>query len=162
MRSWSSCQHLIFYDTKKVRTFLYHKTLRRDAHCILICFQQDDKPGYVVERSSIQSQRCRQARATYLKRDGPPHCFYSVLLRMGFTWPLLLPTGRQSLTLPFHPYVSTADAVYLCCTGLGVASTGRYPASCPVKPGLSSPASFRNLQPRPSVLLEHCLLFYHG
>ena len=31
-------------------------------------------------------------------------------------------------------------AVYFCCTGLGVASTGRYPASCPVKPGLSSPA----------------------
>ena len=30
-------------------------------------------------------------------------------------------------------------AVYLCCTGLGVTSTGRYPASCPVKPGLSSP-----------------------
>ena len=34
-------------------------------------------------------------------------------------------------------------AVYFCCTGLGVASTGRYPASCPVKPGLSSPAAFR-------------------
>ena len=31
-------------------------------------------------------------------------------------------------------------AVYFCCTGLGVASTGRYPASCPVKPGLSSSA----------------------
>ena len=25
-----------------------------------------------------------------------------------------------------------------CCTFLGVTSTGRYPASCPVKPGLSS------------------------
>ena len=44
-------------------------------------------------------------------------------------------------------------AVYFCCTGLGVASTGRYPASCPVKPGLSSSATFRHLQPRPSVLL---------
>ncbi len=31
-------------------------------------------------------------------------------------------------------------AVIFCCTGLGVASTGRYPASCPMKPGLSSPA----------------------
>ena len=30
-----------------------------------------------------------------------------------------------------------------CCTFLGVASTRRYLASCPVKPGLSSPASFR-------------------
>ena len=31
-------------------------------------------------------------------------------------------------------------AVYLCCTSLGVTSTRRYLASCPVKPGLSSPA----------------------
>ena len=36
-----------------------------------------------------------------------------------------------------------ANAVYFCCTGLGVASTGRYPASCPVKPGLSSSEPFR-------------------
>ena len=35
--------------------------------------------------------------------------------------------------------ITFAMAVYFCCTGLGVASTGRYPASCPVKPGLSSP-----------------------
>ena len=34
-------------------------------------------------------------------------------------------------------------AVYFCCTVLGVASTRRYLASCPVKPGLSSPAAFR-------------------
>ena len=27
---------------------------------------------------------------------------------------------------------------YFCCTFLGVTSTGRYPASCPMKPGLSS------------------------
>ena len=36
-----------------------------------------------------------------------------------------------------------AMAVYFCCTGLGVTSTGRYPASCPVKPGLSSSVPFR-------------------
>ena len=35
------------------------------------------------------------------------------------------------------------SAVYFCCTGLGVTSTGRYPASCPLKPGLSSSAPFR-------------------
>ena len=45
-------------------------------------------------------------------------------------------------------------AVYLCCTGLGVTSTGRYPASCPMKPGLSSSAAFRHLPPRLSVLLS--------
>ena len=39
-----------------------------------------------------------------------------------------------------HPSTLTSIklAVYFCCTILGVASTGRYPASCPVKPGLSS------------------------
>ena len=49
---------------------------------------------------------------------------------------------------------ASARAVYFCCTGLGVTSTGRYPASCPVKPGLSSSAAFRHLQPRLSVLLN--------
>ena len=49
--------------------------------------------------------------------------------------------------------IAFAMAVYFCCTGLGVASTGRYPASCPVKPGLSSPAAFRHMQLRLSVLL---------
>ena len=39
---------------------------------------------------------------------------------------------------------SASEAVYFCCTGLGVTSTGRYPASCPVKPGLSSSAAFRS------------------
>ena len=38
---------------------------------------------------------------------------------------------------------SASEAVYFCCTGLGVTSTGRYPASCPLKPGLSSSAPFR-------------------
>ena len=36
-----------------------------------------------------------------------------------------------------------ANAVYLCCTILGVTSTRRYLASCPAKPGLSSPMPFR-------------------
>ena len=49
---------------------------------------------------------------------------------------------------------TSVRAVYFCCTGLGVTSTGRYPASCPVKPGLSSSAAFRHLQPRLSVLLN--------
>ena len=50
--------------------------------------------------------------------------------------------------------IAFAMAVYFCCTGLGVASTGRYPASCPMKPGLSSSAAFRHLHPRLSVLLN--------
>ena len=50
-----------------------------------------------------------------------------------------------------------AQAVYFCCTGLGVTSTGRYPASCPAKPGLSSSAAFRHMHPRLSVLLNTVL-----
>ena len=36
-----------------------------------------------------------------------------VLLRMGFTWLRLLPAGRQSLTLPFHPYRHKAGGISL-------------------------------------------------
>jgi len=59
-----------------------------------------------------------------------------VLLRMEFTCaPSVTSRAVVSYTaispLPFR-------AVYFCCTGLWVTSTGRYPASYPVKPGLSS------------------------
>ncbi len=57
--------------------------------------------------------------------------------------------------------VSGKAAVYFCCTVLGVASTRRYLASCPVKPGLSSPAAFRRLQLRPFILLR-VVLVYHN
>ena len=58
----------------------------------------------------------------------------------------------------FPPLPLKTVAVYFCCTGLGVTSTGRYPASCPMKPGLSSPAVFRHLQPRSFVLLNRSLI----
>ena len=80
---------------------------------------------------------------------------YSVLLQVGFTQPYMLPYRRWSLKPPFHPYQcrQTTLAVYFCCTSLGVASTGRYPALCPAKLGLSSPIVFPHSQARPSVLL---------
>ena len=52
-------------------------------------------------------------------------------------------------------------AVYFCCTVLGVASTRRYLASCPVKPGLSSPDPFRSCQPRLFILLITRGSVYH-
>ena len=66
---------------------------------------------------------------------------------------------REILPAIFLP--SSAAAVYFCCTGLGVASTGCYPASCPVKPGLSSSAAFRPAQPRSSVLLNTVFDYIH-
>lgn len=80
--------------------------------------------------------------------------FDSVLLRVRFTWHFLLPENRWALTPPFHPY-RPQPAVYLCCTVFGVASTGRYPAPCPMKPGLSSLAPFRDLQARPCIRLTY-------
>ena len=61
-------------------------------------------------------------------------------------------TARKCVPADAFPF--SIAAVYFCCTGLGVTSTGRYPASCPAKPGLSSSAAFRHLQPRLSVLLD--------
>ena len=75
--------------------------------------------------------------------------------------PACYQTGGSLLHCPSTLAVMHDMAVvYFCCTFLGVASTGRYPASCPVKPGLSSPAVFRHLQPRSSVLLIITFLFF--
>jgi len=88
------------------------------------------------------------------KHDGPPYCFLFVLLRVGFTQPLTLPQERWSLTPPFHPYRHSRRFLF-CCTGLRVAPTGRYPAPCPVEPGLSSPKRARS-----SVLLGSILAHF--
>ena len=71
------------------------------------------------------------------KASGPHHCFCSVLLRMGFTYALSV-------------------------TRKAVVSTRSYPASCPMKPGLSSPAAFRHMQLRSFILLAFPLLFKHN
>ena len=70
--------------------------------------------------------------------------FFSVLLRMEFTCARSVTRTAVVSYTAFPPLpLPREEAVYFCCTGLGVASTGRYPASCPVKPGLSSSAPFR-------------------
>ena len=68
--------------------------------------------------------------------------FVSVLLRMEFTCARSVTTTAVVSYTAFPP-LPPKEAVYFCCTGLGVTSTGRYPASCPLKPGLSSSAPFR-------------------
>ena len=60
----------------------------------------------------------------------------------------------------FPPLPWQAMAVYFCCTSLGVASTGRYPASCPAKPGLSSSVCLSTMQPRPFTLLGSSWFYY--
>src|SRR5438132_12959156 len=63
------------------------------------------------------------------------------LLRMGFAEPQPLPVARWALTPPFHPDLrrrSGSGGFIFCGTFLEVSLTGRYPASCPAEPGLSS------------------------
>ena len=84
---------------------------------------------------------------------GKPIAFLLPCFGWGLHVPCLLPAKRWALTPPFHPY-RLIPAVYFCCTGLRVTPTGRYPASCPAKPGLSSPGPFRSCQPRSFILLD--------
>ena len=72
-----------------------------------------------------------------------PSLPYLVLLRVGFTLPLLLPAARCALTAPFHPYPAAtrrrAGRYIFCGTFRRLAPPRRYLAPCPVEPGLSSP-----------------------
>ena len=70
--------------------------------------------------------------------------FYLVLLRVGFTKLPPSPAALVSSYLTFSPLPSAIarglGGVFFCGTFLGIASTGRYPAPCPVELGLSSDA----------------------
>ena len=65
---------------------------------------------------------------SHLNEQAVP-CPYMVLLRMGFTMPVLLPDRRCALTAPFHPYHGTPWRYLFCGTFPRVAPAGRYPAS---------------------------------
>ena len=86
---------------------------------------------YLGQLSPAASSNLPEAR-------GPRQRFSLVLLRMGFTCALSV-TRKAVVSYTALPPLPIKLAVYFCCTFLGVASTGRYPASCPVKSGLSSP-----------------------
>ena len=67
--------------------------------------------------------------------SGTPPSPYLALLRMGFTVPPPLPSGRCALTAPFHPYrprpKERGRRSVFCGTFLRVAATGCYPACRP-------------------------------
>ncbi len=90
-------------------------------------------------------------------RTNPPCGILSMLHRVGFTEPQESPPERWSLTPPFHPYRITS-AVYFCCTFLEVASTGSYPAPCPMELGLSS---LTLACPRDRSACSKCIILYH-
>jgi len=64
--------------------------------------------------------------------------FCLVLLRMGFALTLPVTGKAVSSYLAISPLPGLSRRFDFCCTFLRVASTGRYPASCPVELGLSS------------------------
>ncbi len=91
-------------------------------------------------RSSIWGERYRSPRCDSARADGPSGSAFgtcrAILLQVGFTRTRVTATLRELLP---HDFNLTAEAaVCFCGTFLRVAPTGRYPAPCPVKPGLSS------------------------
>ena len=88
-------------------------------------------------------------------RSGQSVAFVSVLLRMGVTCAPSVTSGAvvsYTALPPLPPGQSPWAAVHFCCTILGVTSTGRYPASCPVKPGLSSPRTHEKSRARAAII----------
>jgi len=63
---------------------------------------------------------------------------YSALLRAGFAWHIGYPTPGGLLPHLFTLTFYCEKAVFFCGTFLWFAPTGRYPALCPMEPGLSS------------------------
>ena len=104
-----------------------------------------NKPGPVPLarwRSSIWAGGCPTALATQPGRfSGPLHPFP---IRSCSGWglpsrPVTRPLVRSYRTVASLP--AEAGGLHFCGTGPKVALAGRYPAPCPVEPGLSSTAS---------------------
>ncbi len=94
-------------------------------------------------RSSIWDARHRAPRCDVARGTGrPPMTNRAILLQVGFTRARVTATLRELLphdfTLAGLRTTYATPAVCFCGTFLRVAPTGRYPAPCPMKPGLSS------------------------
>ena len=64
---------------------------------------------------------------------------YLALLLTGFTWHPPSPTDPVSSYLTLSPLPAEAGGLLSVALIPGVTPAGRYPAPCPVEPGLSSP-----------------------
>ena len=127
------------------------------------CFEQDDKPGYVVEWPSIELCRRRQNQATYPEADGPPYASCSVLLRMGFTCALSV-TSQAVVSYTALPPLPTgtkclSGGIFLLhCPWSRLHQTLSGILPCEARTFLT--CSLSVLQPRPFVLLK-TLQVYH-
>ena len=79
-----------------------------------------DKPGFVLDSHSSRPFVTKRLKQPTRRLNEPFTPAYLVLLRMGFTLPLVLPRVRCALTAPFHPYlipINRAIGGYaFCCT----------------------------------------------
>ena len=141
---------LYIRNKQNIQSFLYSQHSLKSQVNLLQFFNYTNQ-----NHMSKTISRVMLSMVIYLVLTSPPESSdlpeseagnFMLSVRSCFGWglhmPCLLPTRRQSLTLPFHHYLHK-QAVYFCCTFLRVTSTRRYLASCPMKPGLSSPAAFR-------------------
>ena len=117
--------------------------------------KQNDKPGYVV--NDHLSSACRRRSGSSDLPESMTGKPYTLSIRSCFGWGLHMPSSvtRRAVVsyTALPPLPGKTWRYHFCCTILGVASAGRYPASCPAKPGLSSPGPFRSCQPRSHILL---------
>ena len=101
-----------------------------------------DKPGSVVDNHSSGTNVTACLKQPTRPQRGSRHMgTYLVLLRVGFTMPLLLPAARCALTAPFHPYLCSRTnhrRSNLCGTFRRLSPPRRYLALYPMEPGLSS------------------------
>jgi len=110
--------------------------------CLQKLGELTDKPGSVVDSHSSGTNVAVCLKQPTRSQRGTRHMeTYLVLLRVGFTLPLLLPVARCALTAPFHPYLCSRTnhrRSSLCCTGRRLSPPRCYLALYPVEPGLSS------------------------
>ena len=92
------------------------------------CIEQPEKAPRHAKSRLGASGRCA-APFWLLKGCFPP---YLVLLRVGFTLPPALQSGRCALTAPFHPYPGAGMIATTGRTGLGIAVPG-WPSTGSVK-----------------------------
>ena len=112
------------------------------------------KPGSVIAHKCRDDHLSRLYVAIQLKRPtwrrtGQVHGLLFGLASDGVYNASCVTTRPVVSYTAFSPLPSgNAERLFVfCCTFPGVASAGRYPASCPVKPGLSSRICVRSSAP---------------
>ncbi len=99
--------------------------------------EQTCKPSSVLDDHLSRRIVANALMRPYLKRTGQVHLLLFGLAPGGVYRAFSVAGKAVSFYLAFPP-LPAKQAVYFCCTFLGVASTGGYPAPCPMELGLSS------------------------